>query len=52
MSLLQLYNDVDQDLEVVESMIGKSLKEEIKAAIIEMRDELEDFEELTKISLN
>lgn len=52
MSLLQLYNDVDQDLEMVETMIGKSLKEEIRAAIKEMQEELQDFEELTKISLN
>lgn len=38
MSLLQLYHDVGEELEVVESMLGKSLKGEIAKAIEEMNE--------------
>lgn len=52
LSLLQVYHDMGEELEVVESMIGKSLKEEINKAIQEMSIQLNDFEELLKVNRN
>lgn len=50
--LLQLYNDMGQELELVESMLGKSLQEEINLAMQEMQEELQEFEDLIKVNVN
>jgi|GEM_PF-7008303 len=52
LSLLQLYKDMGEELEVVESVTGKSLKIEISKAIEEMNVQLQDFEELLKVNKN